>query len=434
MKRLALLAALLLALLAGSALAQGEIRILSQSQENRFPKEIVFRLAVEGDNPIQRITLFYRIAGGQVTNYAYPTFTPSRSVEAEYSLQTRGGQSIIPGSELEYYYEIEDNAGHKLKTKPITFTYEDTRFQWRVIKGDRLSVYWYGGGKGPAEKVYQAALRTMELMQRQAGASPTGPVKIYVYNSKQEMDVALPFRSKTTTQELVTQGEAFPQANLVMILGSDQEVEATTAHELTHLITHQLTDNPFASIPAWLNEGLSMYAEGELRPSNQLALEAAISSNTLLSLRTASSLPGRPEQVNLFYGEAYSVVKYLIDTYGPEKMAQLLAVFKQGSSADAALKQVYGFDTEGLENAWRAAVGAPPRPVAGAREEPTLPQTVPTLVPFGSKPIAPVATPAPPATPSVEAGPWLSPYIIAALIVVAASVLFLAVALVRSRG
>jgi hypothetical protein len=38
-------------------------------------------------------------------------------------------------------------------------------------------------------------------------------------------------------------------------------------------------------------------------------------------------------------------------------MVQLLNVFHQGSGYDEALKQVYGFDQDGLDALWRQSIG-----------------------------------------------------------------------------
>jgi hypothetical protein len=86
-------------------------------------------------------------------------------------------------------------------------------------------------------------------------------------------------------------------------------------------------------------------------------------------LRQITSSPGDPDAVNLFYGQSWSVVKYLNDTYGPEKFAQLFAEIKGGKRIDTALEAVYGFDQDGLDNEWRAAHGLEPL----ERVEPTDP-------------------------------------------------------------
>lgn len=417
---LSLLVALLLISLPQSIRANDDIRVLSSTIENKFPNEVLFGLEAESSKEIKKITLFYRVGISTASNYAYPTFSPGRAIKAQYSLKTSGSSYIPPGTELEYYYGIEDSEGGSLKTDPKTFLYLDTRFQWREIKEGLISVNWYGREEATAQKALKVATQTMAKMAREAGARSEKPVRIYVYSSRDEMNVAIPFRSETTTRDIITLGEFFDIANLVMILGRDPDIEATTAHELTHLITHELTDNPYGAIPAWLNEGLSTYAEGGLRGFQSQDLLAAIRQNRLLSIRSISSQPGRPELVGLFYGQAGSIVKYLVETYGAEKMAELLKTFKQGSTTEDALKKVYGFDVDGLEAKWRASIGAPPAAPGGAQQPQAGPQTVPTLVPFGTAP-----QPAPSGAGAQEGRLPLEVYLGLAFSVVVVSFVFL---------
>ena len=49
-------------------------------------------------------------------------------------------------------------------------------------------------------------------------------------------------------------------------------------------------------------------------------------------------------------------MEYLLDNYGQDKMADLLALLKQGNTYDEALTAVYGFDIGGLDARWRATL------------------------------------------------------------------------------
>jgi len=117
----------------------------------------------------------------------------------------------------------------------------------------------------------------------------------------------------------------------------------------------------------------------------------------LLSVRSMTSPTGDPDKVTLFYGEAWSLVSFMVKEYGDAKFAQLYAVFKDGSTTDNALQEVYGFNQDGLEDAWRASLGLAPRQRATA---------TPTATPAGGQP-SPTAT-RPAGQPSPTAAPTQS--------------------------
>ena len=89
-----------------------------------------------------------------------------------------------------------------------------------------------------------------------------------------------------------------------------------------------------------------------------------------------------PDKAYLSYSQSYSLTKYLIKTHGQEKMTALLVSLRDGTTIDEALLQTYGFDIDGLEQAWRQAIGAQPRPVTAQPTGQPTPTFVPTIVPI----------------------------------------------------
>jgi hypothetical protein len=154
------------------------------------------------------------------------------------------------------------------------------------------------------------------------------------------------------------------------------------------LVGH-LTFSCLGDVPTWLNEGLAVYSEGGLDSASQQQLGDAIRDNTLLTVRSLSGgFSEVSDKAYLSYSQSYSVAKFLIETYGQEKMTSLLVSLRDGLTTDEALMLTYGFNVEGLEDAWRAAIGAQPRtasPDGQATAQPT-PTFVPTIVPVGGVP------------------------------------------------
>ncbi|MCX6022552.1 MAG: peptidase MA family metallohydrolase, partial [Chloroflexi bacterium] len=105
--------------------------------------------------------------------------------------------------------------------------------------------------------------------------------------------------------------------------------------------------------------------------------------NRLMSVRTMSGVANDPQGVDLFYGQSYSVVKFLTDTYGQPKMVELLKMLKNGASIDEGLAKNYQLDQDTLDDAWRKSIGAAPRPADQRGKIDVTPIAVPSIAAMG---------------------------------------------------
>jgi hypothetical protein len=380
MKRLAplVLALALLTMVCPLVMAQEGIAVTADTYEYSFSEQIVFRLVAESGSEISEITLFYRFGSAAVTNYVYPEFDPARQVEAEYAWRLQRGE-VPPGSDIEYYWRIEDAAGNTLETEPVTFTYMDDRFTWESLTEGKIILYWYDTDQTFGQGLLNSVVESLARLEENVGVELEKPVKIIVYQSKADMQEAFISQGTIFEEQIITLGTVVAP-DTVLLLGTHPDVDITIAHELTHVVVGLAIEDRLNDIPAWLNEGLAMYNEGKLRNSNAQALKKGIRENKLLSVRSLTALTGNPDEINLFYGEVYSVVDFLLKTYGKEKMSELLKVFKEGALTDDALMEVYGFDQDEMDAQWRESIGAPPR---GEVEEGITPEVPEAKEPAG---------------------------------------------------
>jgi hypothetical protein len=129
-------------------------------------------------------------------------------------------------------------------------------------------------------------------------------------------------------------------------------------------------------MPTWLSEGLSTYMEGDASADNKASVEAALKDGSLFALRSlAQGFAVSGDKARLAYAFSGEVVRYMIGTYGAEKMAALLTDIQQGSTIDVALNQVYGFDTDWLDLEYRASKGYAELPAVRASPTPVPPAT-----------------------------------------------------------
>ena len=353
-----------------AASAQSGIEVTATDVVNSFPQEVVFRLSAHSEATIEEVTLHYQILPDGVMAYGRPDLTPAERVQVEFHLKANDPPRsyLAPGAEIDYFWEVEDGAGNKLTTEPATFVYEDIRFSWESVSEGNVSVYWYDGSRSSAESSLEVARETLDEMAALLGATVDYPVKVWIYDSYDDMLPALVRRSEAHAQRVVVAGMRVSSDTILMQGEGDDD---TLRHELTHIVTHVAGEGPYGSLPTWLDEGTAMYAQSEPGEGYTSALDRAVERDSLLSIRSMTSPTGDASKVGLFYGQAWSLVDFLIGTYGSAKFAELYAVFKEGSTVDKALLKVYGFDQGGLEDAWRASLDLPPRegPTPAAEQE-----------------------------------------------------------------
>ena len=369
-----LLASLLFFFGQGVVQAEGEqLKLVSSEVASEFPEGIRFKASVEGQSDVASIAVRLRI--GQQTRGVYEYLEVLASDPASFELFWRtntGARYIPPGTIVTYNFEVEDVDGNRLDTEPEEFIYEDVRFVWTEISEGPITLAFHGPVATRGRLIMDAILQTLDIVGPVLGADTTEPIRVTMYNNIKEMLEALPPGSTTIRRELITEGQAFTSVGTLLVLGSGSLAEGTASHEVTHILTHRAGDSGFRNVPAWLDEGLSEY--GNIQPgfSYSIALEFAVARDALFPITFMPILPGNPEDVIIFYGEARSIVRFMIGRYGTEQMTELMAALKSGANMDEALEEVYRFNRLGLENRWREWLGAPEYvPPVRERAQPT---------------------------------------------------------------
>ena len=336
--------------------AQPAIKVEASQHEAHFRDHILFQLVAAGEVEIVEITLFYRVADQPVVNHGSPQFSTGTRVEAEYTWDLTNG-ALPPGVRVTYWWKMTDRDGRTLETEPQSLVYTDERYEWQTLSSDRLALYWYRGDEDFGQALFDKAVEALDVLSRDAGVTVTQQVKVFVYGSHSDLLGAIAEGAKEWTG-----GQAFSDMGVVVIGVSPGNLawgQRAVAHELSHLVVHQMVDTPLGGLPRWLDEGLAMYAEGEVEPSYQRDLDRAIRQDRLITVRSlSSSFPSDSELAHLSYAQSYSLVEFILEEYGREKMAQLLQVFAEGAYDDDALREVLGLDSNGLDAAWREWVGA----------------------------------------------------------------------------
>ena len=339
--------------------SQGTISVTKNEHEHVFKESLTFSLAAKSDHKITEAKLFYQVSGQTSTHKVVLEFESNTEVDLAHTEDMKDADNYQPPMiTFTYWWVIEDDDGNRLKTDPISFVYTDTRYTWQVLEDELVRLYWHDQDQDFGQRFFDAAVSASKKLSQEFGVAPKDPVAVVIYNSHQELMSVLQESSSEWTGAVT-----FGRTGCIAIgLGPMSWMERVVPHELTHAVLYLVTKPPFGDIPRWLHEGLAMRSEGGLSSGEQAVLDEAIRADNLIALRTLNSaFPDQRERATLSYAESYSLIHFIVEEFGTEKLGELIAVFSEGAHYDDALMQVFGVDMDGMEDLWRAYIGAQPR-------------------------------------------------------------------------
>ncbi|MBI5622755.1 MAG: hypothetical protein HY924_03145 [Elusimicrobia bacterium] len=136
------------------------------------------------------------------------------------------------------------------------------------------------------------------------------------------------------------------------------------AHEMTHLIFHEFLGRSDQAL-RWVNEGLAVYQESLAAAGPQGARDPFASMRPQMQAQPLSMesmtrfvpLTEQEYQVNSWYGQAYSMVRFMLERGGRIGFSQFLGSVKAGKSLDEAVGQAFTWrGLDGFYAEWKASL------------------------------------------------------------------------------
>jgi hypothetical protein len=385
-----------LLMVAMSSAPQNTITVQENWAEVSFPESITFHLEAKSSSEIASVRLEFgtdALACGESVSRAIPEdFEPDTEIAVEWVWNLRRSGATPPGTDVWWRWILENEAGAEVETPVQRLIFLDDFIPWQTRESDHLSLNWYEGTDQFAAALLQAGEDALVRLDQMTGVTIEEKAKIYIYASSEDMQEATLFAPTWSG------GLAFPWYSTVLIGVAPYNIGYgldTIAHELAHVLIGHYTFSCVDSTPNWIDEGLAMVTEGDLDSYLQDILLDAVDNDSLISVREVGQIFSAERELALLsYAESFSLVTYLLETYGDEPMLELLDHFRQGKSEDTALNEVYGFNRDGLEMEWRDWLGAALMQEVSDQDAAPTATLVPTFAPIVGPPIQASQTPA----------------------------------------
>ena len=338
---------------AHSAFPQSSIVVDSSSVSHTFGEQMVFTLTAHADSDIISAALLLRVGDDAHTEVIEIVVTPAPRLEAEVTrdLQTR---PIPPFSPVVFSWRLADAAGETFSTPEQTYVYDDNRFVWQTAGRGAIVAHWYGGDLRFGQSIADIGYESLDRVSRFINASPPDLVNVYVYANVSDLQSGLRLGGRTWVG-----GHADPALGVVLVAASPDangllSLQRDLPHELTHVMVYQAVGAGYDRMPVWLDEGLAVNAELEPNADFAIALSDAAKKESVLSLESlCASFGVDPAQALLSYAESASVVRYVLDRWGPGAMGDLLAAYRDGATCEGGVQRALNVTLAQLQADWQ---------------------------------------------------------------------------------
>lgn len=336
------------------AQAQSGIEVTEVGMSVEFGQHVTFQARVESSFPITSATIVF----GDNFDESPHRFPVELGENGEIAYRYDVVQNVLrPFTTITYWFDVTLSNGQTFRSQNYQEQYIDNRFVWQQQVDGMLRVHWYEGEAAFGDALLDVSRRSLNAIDALIPAPADVPLEIYVYASTTDLQSAL-FLGGEAWQA----GHANPKLGVVMLVvtpgpGQSIEMETLIPHELAHVILYRSVGDGYASLPAWLSEGIASLSELYPNPDYEQALTVASQNNSLLPISDlCDTFPLDASGAYLAYAESQSFVRFLRDLYGAPALLQLASAYADGLNCDEGVVRALGTSLASLETRWRESV------------------------------------------------------------------------------
>ncbi len=230
-----------------------------------------------------------------------------------------------------------------------------TRFDWQVLEGCQVDLYYYEEEGELARMALEAAEDWIPYMEQVFGHRLSNRVPLIIFSSHHH------FEQTNVSPYFLPEGVAGMTEHLkgrvvVPFNGSLVDFKRTIRHELVHVYQLSILEeifrkhptSDFPALPLWFTEGLADYLPEPWDTDGDMVLRDLVTSNLLPPLRHLDRLGFS----YVTYKAGQSAVGYLIENYGMDKVALIYHNLWRGRNLREILKRACGIDLHKVGEDW----------------------------------------------------------------------------------
>jgi hypothetical protein len=330
--------------------------------DSTYGQNITFDVSLDGGAP-DELELLLRTPGSDA---AFVVPVDATGPRASYVWNT-AVDYVTPNTLVTYQWRAFDGDEVTVSDE-ATIRYDDDRpgLDWQSRQLGEATVHWYGDAEAQAVRFGELTALGVERGEERLGTTLAGPVDVFVYASRDAFFGALGPGAREWTG-----AAAFSEIRTIFMwnsaeAGSQAYLETAMVHEVTHIVFHDATDNPFHEPARWLNEGIATWSEAGDAGGDRAIVENEASGGGLFAFDAITEqFPIGERGGRLSYAQGTTMVDLIVDTYGPEALARITAAYRDGASDAEALEAGTGIPADELYADYYSSFGVEaPTPIA----------------------------------------------------------------------
>ncbi|MFH1283518.1 MAG: hypothetical protein ABII27_07625 [bacterium] len=225
-------------------------------------------------------------------------------------------------------------------------------FKWKLTSTEHFDIYYYDKSKPILQRVAEVLEDTYKEVGEVYNYFPKAKTPFIIYSNHNEFEQTNIADVGEGTGGLT---EAFKNRFTIFNDGSEFWLNQVIKHEYTHVIQFNLLYGGFWKsarllksffYPLWIMEGAAEYSTFDMdKTVRDMYLRDAVTSKGLIPvvhLHNFNHL--KPHQITLAYKQSQSIIDFIVDEYGREKIKYILPIAKNKFDASGTLSELVGQD------------------------------------------------------------------------------------------